>query len=163
MTTPFQSFPPGQSPLRAFYATRAQVLRLAPSLAPGGGMTTAWNQLSEIVDPVLDEPGLLSCRLDLGFLRPGIDQPAPFVAGRVPDRVGVCYFDLATDAEGSPYIMAGDRLHCVDGPIRGTFEIRMIPDPAVGFATSHHVEVQVIEVAHQVGQNTPTPFPGGAP
>jgi hypothetical protein len=126
-------------------------------------MTTAWNALSEIVDPVLDEPGLLACRLDLNFLRPGIDQPAPFVAGRAPDRVGVCYFDLATDQAGNPYIEAGDRLLCVHGPIRGSFEIRMIPDVAQGFSGGHHVEVQVVEVAHQVGQGTPTPFPGGAP
>jgi hypothetical protein len=162
VTTPYVPFPTGgQSPLRAFYSTVAQVLRLAPSLAPGGGMTTAWNPLSAIVDPVLDEPGLLACRIALGFLRPGQDAPAPFVAGRAQDRVGVCYFDLSTDENGNPFVLAGDRLLCVDGPIRGTFEIRAVPDVALGFQHGHHVEVQVIEVAHQF--TPPTPFPGGAP
>ena len=163
MITPFVPYPPGQSPLRAFYTTTAQVLRLSPSLAPGGGMTTAWNALSAIVDPILDQPGLLACRIELGFLRPGQDQPAPFVAGRVPDRIGVCYFDLATDMNGNPFVFAGDRLSCVSGPVRGTFEIRNVPDVAQSFTGGHHIEVQVIEVGHQVGPGTPTPFPGGAP
>ena len=163
MTQPYVPSVPSPSPLRNFYTTVAQVLRLTPSLAPGGGMTTAWNALTGIVDPVLDKPGLLACRIALGFLRKGIDQPAPFVAGRVPDRIGVCYYDLATDISGNPYILAGDRLFCVSGPIRGTFEIRTVPDTAQDLLGSHHVEVQVLEVSHQVGPNTPTPFPGGAP
>jgi hypothetical protein len=140
-----------------------QVLRLTPSLAPGGGMTTAWNPLSDILDPWLDEPGLMACRLDLGFLRPGQDQPAPFVAGRAPDRVGVAYFDVATDASGHLLIEAGDRLQCVAGPITGTFEIRVIPGAAQSFTGAHHVEVQVIETSHQIGAGSLTPFPGGAP
>jgi hypothetical protein len=115
------------------------------------------------VDPVLDQPGLLACRIALGFLRKGIDLPAPFVAGRVPDRIGVCYYDLATDSNGVPYVLAGDRLSCVRGPVRGTFELRTVPDVAQSYVGASHCEVQVIETAHLVGPGTPTRFPGGAP
>jgi hypothetical protein len=161
MTTPqpYQPFAPGQG-LRMFYSSVCQVLRLDPSLNSGGAMTLAWNPVTTVVDPYLGTPGLLQCRLDLTFLRPGKDQPAPVVAGRAPDRTGVCYFDLAADENGVPLVKAGDRLKCVQGPIFGTFEVRLIPDVAQGLAGGHHVEVQVVEVSQMLKPGSPTPFPG---
>lgn len=163
MTTPqpYVPFAP-TSVLRMFYTSTCQVLRLDPSLGSGGGMTFAWNPVTAVVDPVLDQAGLLQCRLDLTFLRPGKDQPAPIVAGRAPDRTGVCYFDLASDVNGAPLVLAGDRLQCVAGPIFGTFEIRLIPDVAQSLIGAHHIEVQVVEVSQQLKQGSPTPFPGAA-
>lgn len=163
MTVPYVPYAPGQGGLRLFYTSTCQVLRLQPALVAGGGMSMTWNQISAIVDPVLDQPGLLQCRLDLTFVRPGKDQPAPVVAGRAPDRVGVCYFDLAAGASGAPLVLAGDRLECVAGPIFGTFEIRTIPDVAQDISGGHHIEVQVIEVSQMLKAGSPTPFPGGAP
>jgi hypothetical protein len=162
VTTPYIPFTGGQSPLRPLYRSRVQVTRLMPSLTDQGGMVTTWENVTDICDPYLDKPGLMMCRLDLTFLRPGKDQPAPLVAGRAPDRIGVCYYDPATDANGIPYVKAGDRLACVAGPIYGTFEIRTIPDVAQDFTGAHHIEVQVIEVAQQLVSG-PNPFPGGAP
>lgn len=102
-----------------------------------------------------DDPALnsmlqfLKCRIDMNFLRPGKDiLPAP-VAGKAPDRVGVLFT--------YPYapIKAGDWLVVIDNeqneqPVRGTFEIRVMPDEAVGFSTRHHIEVQVVEVPQSV-------------
>jgi hypothetical protein len=163
VTTPYVPFAPGQAGLRMFYSSVCQVLRLQPALQPGGGMSMTWEPLSSVVDPVLNVPGQLQCRLDLTFIRPGKDQPVPVVAGRAPDRVGVCYFDLAADASGVPLVLAGDRLECVSGPIFGTFDIRLIPDVAQDLIGAHHVEVQVIEVSQMLRAGGPTPFPGGAP
>lgn len=160
MTTPYQPFAPGASAMRMFYTSTCQVLRLNETLGAGGGMTFAWNPVTTVVDPVLNQPGLLQCRLDLTFVRPGKDQPAPMVAGRAPDRVGVCYFDLTFDANGAPLVLAGDRLQCVAGPIFGTFEIRPIPDVAQSLTGAHHIEVQVIEVSQMLKPGSPTPFPG---
>lgn len=160
MSTPYIPTFPGQTGLRNFYRSVCQVYRLQPALAAGGGMTVTWNAVQTIVDPVLDEPGLLACRIDLTFVRPGKDQPMPFVAGRAPDRVGVCYFDLTNDANGAPLVLAGDRLTCVSGPIFGTFDIRVIPDVAQDFLGAHHVEVQVIEVSQALQPGSPQPFPG---
>jgi hypothetical protein len=162
MTTPYSPYlpyAPGQG-LRMFYLTTAQVLRLDPVLGAGGGMSLAWNPVQSIVDPILNQPGLLGCRLDLTFIRPGKDQPAPIVAGRAPDRVGVCYFDLTADANGAPLVKAGDRLHCVSGPIFGTFELRLVPDVAQDLLGAHHIETQVIEVSQMLTPGSPTPFPG---
>jgi hypothetical protein len=160
VTTPYVPYAPGQNPARMFYTSVCQVLRLDSTLGSGGGMSLAWDPVTTIVDPVLAEPGLLQCRLDLTFLRPGKDQPAPIVAGRAPDRVGVCYFDLATDSSGIPLVLAGDRLKCVTGPIFGTFDVRLIPDVAQDLLGAHHVETQVIEVSQMLKPGSPTPFPG---
>lgn len=86
----------------------------------------------------------LPCRLDMNFLRPGKDiAPAP-EAGKAPDRLGILFT--------YPYapIKAGDRLVAIENdwgliPVKGTFEIRVIPDEAQDFAKTHHLEVQVIE------------------
>lgn len=156
--TPYQPFAPGQG-MRMFYTSTCQVLRLNPSLGSGGGMSFTWDLVDTVVDYYLNTPGLLQCRLDLTFLRPGKDQPAPVVAGRAPDRVGVCYFDLTADAEGAPLVRAGDRLKCVQGPIFGTFEVRLIPDVAQSLIGAHHAETQVVEVSQMLKPGTsPTPF-----
>lgn len=101
-------------------------------------------------DPVLDDMlHFLRCRLDMNFIREGKDAlPAP-VAGRAPDRVGV----MLT----YPYapLRAGDRLYAIpneanETPVSGTFEIRAMPDIAVGFSDAHHIEVQIIETGQEL-------------
>jgi hypothetical protein len=159
VTTPYIPFAP-TSVMRMFYLSTCQVLRNDPQLNDSGSMVLGWTPVTDIVDPILDQPGLLACRLDLQFVRPGKDAPAPLVAGRAPDRVGVCFFDLAADAAGAPLVRAGDRLECVAGPVYGTFELRQIPDVAQDLTGGHHVETQVIEVSQQLQPGTPTPFPG---
>lgn len=93
-------------------------------------------------------------RLDLNFLRPGKDiAPAP-VAGRAPDRIGL--FFCSSDAP----IKAGDRIVAIpnaDGtfPVEGTFEIRVIPDLAMGYSMPHHMEIQILETNQQVDDRWP--------
>jgi len=156
---PYHPFAPGQG-MRMFYTSTCQVLRLNPSLDSGGGMSFAWDPVTDIVDHYLGTPGMLQCRLDMTFLRPGKDQPAPVVAGRAPDRAGVCYFDPAADANGASLVKAGDRLLCMQGPIFGTFELRLIPDVAQNLFGAHHIECQVVEVSQMLKLGSPTPFPG---
>lgn len=161
MTTPYSPLNQlGKSP-RWLYRSVAQVVRLVPTLQSDGTMSLAWNPLTAVVDPYLDTPGQLLCRLDLTFVRPGKDQPPAVVAGRAPDRVGVLYYDPITDDSGVPLIKAGDRVAMVSGPIFGTFEIRVIPDVAQDYTGAHHVEVQVVEVSQALAPPSPTPFPGG--
>lgn len=162
MATPYVPWAPGQG-LRMFYTSTCQVLRNVPSMDAGGGMTLGWTAITDVVDPILDQPGLLQCRLDLQLVRPGKDQPAPIVAGRAPDRVGVAFYDLATGPGGVPLVKAGDRLEAVTGPVFGTFEIRVIPDVAQSLIGGHHVEVQIVEVSQMLQPGSPTPFPGSPP
>lgn len=161
MTTPlpYQPFAPGQG-MRMFYTSVCEVYRNNPTLDDGGGMTLGWDLVPAVVDHYLNTPGLLQCRLDLLFVRPGKDQPQPLVAGRAPDRTGVCYFDLAADADGSSLVKAGDRLKCVSGPVFGTFEVRLVPDVAQGMLAGHHCETQVIECSQMLKTGSPMPFPG---
>lgn len=163
MTTPYVPYFGPPTCLRRLYNSRVQVQRLTPTLQPGGGMSLAWAPLTDMIDVTEGEPGYMWCRLDIGFIRRGKDTLAPLVAGRAPDRVGVCFYDPAANASGVPYVQAGDRLLCVAGPIYGMFEVRTIPEVAQDMVGAHHIEVQVIEVAKQTGPGTPTPFPGGRP
>jgi hypothetical protein len=116
-----------------------------------GSAILSWNKISTVVDPYLGRPGELMCRLDLGYIRQGKDQPPPVVAGRAPDRTGLMFFDRGND------IRAGDRVRCITGPVEGTFEIRAIPDVAQGFSIAHHMEVQIFEVAKTAASDN---FPG---
>jgi len=154
---------PYQGP-RHLYNCTASVTRLTPTLTDAGDMVLSWNQLTDIVDVWLGEPGLLKCRIDVGFVRRGIDLKAPLVAGRAPDRIGLCFFDPVADpSSGALLVKAGDRLQMTDGPVYGTWEIRATPDPAQSYVGVHHMEVQVIEVAQALAPGAITPFPGGAP
>lgn len=101
----------------------------------------------------------LECRLDMNFLRPGKDiLPAP-EAGKAPDRIGIMFT--------YPYapIKAGDRIVSIpnrDGktPVKGTFEIRVMPDEAIDFSDQHHIEVQIIESNQNLSKdNWPTETP----
>lgn len=135
--------------MRHLYNCLVEVLQLSGGLVYGTP-TLTWDVIGDTPDPVLGVTGQMMCRISLGVVRPGKDAPMPIVAGRAPDRVGVMYFD-PSDA-----VKAGQRIHILDGPFLGTFEIRAMPDVAVMGATAHHMEVQVIEVA----QAASGAFPG---
>lgn len=141
--------------MRHLYATKAELLRLSRSM-DNGVASLSWNKVQAIVDPVLGESGELMCRIDLGFQRPGKDQPMPLVAGRAPDRVGLMFFDT------TELVRSGDRVHCLDGPVQGTFEIRVMPDPAAGYGSAHHMEVQIVEVAQTMQPNLLTRSDGSS-
>ncbi len=136
--------------MRHLFNCRAEVLRQTGTVI-NGVLTSTFPKISDVPDPYLGVAGELMCRLDLSFVRPGKDQPAPVVAGTAQDRIGVMFFST-TDA-----VKAGDRVRVLTGPVSGTFEIRAIPDPAQDRLTAHHMEVQVIEVAQALANK----FPGG--
>lgn len=163
MATPYQPFQQPVSMVRGLYASVVQVLRLTPTATAQGGMSVVWAPITDIVDFVLDTPGMLGCRLAIGYLRPGKDQLPPLVAGRPQDRVGVIYYDPVVDISGVPLVKAGDKFLCVSGPISGTWEMRNTPDQLQGYNGADHAEAQVIEVAVQSLPGSPTPFPGGRP
>ena len=97
----------------------------------------------------------VKCRLDLNFLRPGKDiAPAP-VAGKAPDRIGLMFCSQYAPIE------AGDRIVTIpneagETPVSGTFEIRVIPDVVVGYSSSHHLEIQILETNQALDGRWPT-------
>lgn len=128
--------------LRHLFSSRVELLRLNLDMT-SGVPKQSWDKVPDIIDPWVGEPGEMMCRIDLSFQRPGKDQPMPIVAGRAPDRVGLMFFDITSQ------IRAGDRIHCLSGPIAGTFEMRVNADPAIDFDSAHHMEVQIVEVAQK--------------
>jgi hypothetical protein len=104
-----------------------------------GLVTTSWTDIST------DGLDFIPCRVDLNFIRPGKDDPAPINAGGAQDRYGILFCP--------PYfpLKAGDRVECIANaygqlPVEGTFEIRSIPDKAIDFSRAHHIEVLVFEI-----------------
>ena len=145
------------------YRSTAQVMRLQPTLTAGGGMSVSWSAVTDILDAYIGTPGMIACRLDLQFTRPGKDAPMPLVAGRAPDRMGVLFFDMPADASGLPLVKAGDRFQLVSGPVTGTFELRQVPEIAQDYVGGSHCEVQAVEVSQALQPGSYQPFPGGAP
>ncbi len=147
------------SPLRVHYLSLVQVMRLKMKVHDGTPALT-WTVLPGVIDPFVDIPGQMMVNLQLGFIRRG-DMPMPITAGAAAQRQGVVYFDAALDPDtNAPYVLAGDRLYCIGGPIQGTFEIRSVPQAAVSFGGVHHIETQVWECAKSIAFGSQTPFPG---
>ena len=118
-------------------------MRLTPQ--PGGRM-----RMERVVVPGLAK---MKCRIDLQFLRPGKDTPPAVVAGSIPDREGIMF------CRYTPKLMAGMQIETIPDArgnevVKGVFEIKEIPDVAVGFGSAHHIEVKVIESVQKT-----VPFP----
>jgi len=137
--------------MRHLFPTRVEILEATTDIVDGARVQ-AWAKSSAKFDNTLP-PGEMLCRLDLIFLRPGKDQPAPIVAGRTPDRTGIMF------CSNTPALKGGQIIKCVQGPNTGaSFLLKMRPDEAQGFSAAHHIEVQVFEIA-QAGLH----YPSGAP
>lgn len=132
--------------MQHLYASTVRIER--PGLTVHNGVpTTGWSTV----------PGgeRVRCRLDLNFLRPGKDIPQAPVAGKAPDRIGLMFCDSDTP------VRAGDRIVTIPGddgaePVKGTFEIRVIPDVVVGYAWAHHLEIQILETNQALDDLWPT-------
>lgn len=137
--------------MRHLYSSRVEILQSVTDVVDGARVQT-WQKSNASFDPT-EGPGEMKCRLDLIFLRPGKDAPAPVVAGRTPDRTGVMYCSYTSELKG------GQIVRVISGPFLGiAFLLKMRPDEAQDFRGTHHIEVQVNEVA-QAGFN----YPSGAP
>lgn len=137
--------------MRHLFNTQVEVLEAITEVVDGARVQT-WQKSSSNFDSSCP-PGELRCRLDLVFLRPGKDAPAPVVAGRTPDRTGIMYCSYTSELQG------GQIIKVVSGPYLGaSFLIKMPPDAAQDFNGPHHIEVQVFEV-NQAGMK----YPSGAP
>lgn len=137
--------------MRHLFPSVVEVLEATTQVVDGARVQT-WNKANQSFDRTLPY-GQMKCRLDLIFLRPGKDAPAPVVAGRTPDRTGVLF------CSNTPALKGGHIVRVIKGPHLGSsFLIKPRPDEAQGFSAAHHIEVQVTEVAQAA-----IAFPSGAP
>jgi len=137
--------------MRHLFNSRVEVLEAITDIVDGARMQS-WAKSSDQFDSMAAN-GEMWCRLDLIFLRPGKDQPAPIVAGRTPDRTGILYCSF------TPALKGGQIIRCLEGPYVGSsFLLKMRPDAAQAFSSAHHIEVQVFEVAQAAFS-----YPSGAP
>lgn len=140
---------------RHLYASRVAVFRLGGGSFEDGAPTYGYQKVSQVVDYVLGVPGEMMCRIDLQWTRPGKMQPMPTEAGNPPSRQGTLFFDPFINPSAD-YIRAGDYIQTISGPITGTFQIRVIPEPALFLNKVDHMQCEIIEVAKQ----TVNIFPG---
>jgi hypothetical protein len=140
--------------IRHLYRSLIEVLNTNPRMKQGHGYAQLnYDRDEHMFDRYLGKVGLMMCRLDLTFVRAGKDAPSPLTAGRAQDRIGTMYCDY------TPYLKAGHYVRCLDGPVRGTFEIRQIPDEAQDYIGVHHIECSVIEVAQALNNIYPNQEP----
>lgn len=118
------------------YSSVVKVQRMQRTRVDGTPVTTWVDQEAPL--------SAIRCRLDLNFLRPGKDIPAPQNAGVAPDRIGIMF------CSASVPLKAGDRLVTVSGPVSGIFDIKSIPDVALDFSSGHHIEVQIVETVQNL-------------
>lgn len=121
----------------------------------GAPVGTAWQMVSEMFDPVYGKLGYMKCRLDLQFIRPGKDALPAQQAGVQQDRQGLMF------CSNTPFLVAGQRIVCVAGPIQGSFDIKSVPDYALDYTGAHHIEVQVFEANQKKVEGRV--FPGREP
>ena len=113
-----------------------------------GVLTVSWQDITS------NGLNYVPCRIDLNFIRPGKDDPAPLNAAGPPDRYGILF------CSPNVPLRAGDRVECVPNlfgqlPVEGTFEIRSIPDKAIDFSSAHHIEVLVFEIPQDLTEVDP--------
>jgi hypothetical protein len=137
--------------MRHLFKSTVEILESITTVVDGARVQ-AWHKSSDNFDPTCGA-GEMKCRLDLIFLRPGKDAPAPVVAGRSPDRTGILYCSY------TPSLQGGQIIRVIDGPFTSSsFLLKMRPDEAQDFNGTHHIEVQIFET-NQAGYK----YPSGAP
>lgn len=114
-----------------------------------GVPTITWAQATHPDQDLNAMLAYMPVRLDLNFIRPGKDIPQAVVAGRAPDRIGVLF------ALPHAPLKAGQRVVTIPGdtgqePVKGVFEVRVVPDMAIDYSSAHHIEVQVVETTQQL-------------
>ena len=107
--------------MRHLFSSTVEILESVTTVVDGARVQ-AWVKSTEQFDPAC-APGEMLCRLDLIFLRPGKDAPAPIVAGRTPDRTGVLY------CSNTPALKGGQIVRVIKGQhIGASFLMKMRPD-----------------------------------
>lgn len=92
-----------------------------------------------------ENAGQFWSRFDLQFVKPGSNALPPVMSGVIQDRIGIMFADTWV----ANLLKAGDRVHILSGPITGTFDVRNIPEQALGYESAHHLEVSVVEVSQR--------------
>lgn len=141
------------SNLRALYKTVVQIVRAGGGGGPGrinGATQFNWVNSTDIIDPYWGVPGQMKCRLDVQFVRPGMNAAPPEETASVIPRTGTLYYDIP---ESLNFVKAGDHLIPVAGTFVGSvFRISVIPEPAQGPLGPTHMEAQIVEIGINTGQ-----------
>lgn len=125
--------------------SRAQVLRPQSDMVDGVLTLTMVPVEGLVAAEIVGGVEVIPLRMEVGFYRPGKDQPLPVQAGRAPDRVAVYWCAPGTD------LRSGDHLEMVSGPVVGSWHLRAYPDRVIDMGSLHHLEGQCVEVVGQRG------------
>jgi len=140
---------------RVSYSSLVEVLRPQQGTAIKGAPNFVWSVPNIVFDQDWGVPGQLLCNIDLQWVRPGSMTPPAYEAGVALPRIGTLFFDVTY--EGQILLQAGDKIKTISGPVTGTFDIRVIPEPAKDIiGVVDHAEAQIVETGI-LGKNL---FPG---
>ncbi len=138
---------PRYSTIRFLYTSTVQVMRLSwgggQPLIEQGALNSHWAESTEIADRFLGIPGLLKCKIDIQFVRPGLNAPPPEESASIVPRSGTIFYDVPPTPQG---VKAGDHLRVIKGAYVGSlFEITAIPEAAQDMLGPIHMEAQIVE------------------
>lgn len=129
-------------PFRHAYASLGSVTRLAGTrLLAGGIRRVVWEDVPDMVDPLLGAAGQLRCRVTVGGVPPARSVAPPSTSGTTnkPDEGVVC-FDV-TD-----YLLADDRITFTSGPVAGVWDVRTRPEIVENGRTAAYMRASVLRV-----------------
>lgn len=134
------------SNIRYLYTSTVVVTRLGMGGGAGiqdGAANYTWVESDDVIDAKLGIPGKMKCKIDLQFVRPGLNAPMPAEAGSAIPRAGTLFFDLPPK---SYFVRSGDHIRVVKGAYFGAlFEITAIPESAQDVRGPTHMEAQIVE------------------
>lgn len=110
-----------------------------------GAPVLNYQRSSDLADRFLRSPGKMKCRLDIQFVRTGIQTAPPYEAGSPIPRAGTVFYDIPPKRDA---VRANDLLVVVKGAYVGsTFQIMAIPEGAQDVLGITHIEAQITEKA----------------
>ena len=143
---------------RVSYSSLVEVLRYKSGTSLKGAPSFVWEIPNIVFDQDWGVPGQMLCNIDLQWVRPGSMTPPAYESGVAIPRIGTLFFDLTYT--GEILLKAGDKIKTISGPVVGTFDIRVIPEPAKDIiGVVDHAEAQIVETSI-VGKNL---YPGTDP
>lgn len=153
---------PRRSTIRGLYTSVVQVVRLGSGNGAGiqdGAFVANWVVSDDVIDEYYGVPGFMKCKIDIQFVRPGINAPQPAEAGTVIPRAGTIFYDLPAHES---YVRAGDHLRVTGGTayVGSTWEITAIPEAAQDYRGPIHMEAQIVEKAISTEMRWPGQEPG---
>lgn len=142
---------PRGSNIRYLYTSLVEISRLGAGNGPmliDGAPNFNYVTAPEMADRFLSRTGIMKCRIDISFVKPGMQAPDPVETGAPIPRWGTLFYDVPPNPRA---LRGGDTITVIGGTatnlIGSMFQVTAIPAAAQDVLGPTHMEVQIVERA----------------